>query len=136
MPATTQQIYQFRSQFGEFTNSSDADIANALNIAMLWVDQSVWSAKDYPQAVLLWAAHYLNLWLLEKASVQVGGTGDSSLYIQSISFGERHIEFQQRQQPSGLSEMLAPGEQLLLNTIYGQMYLMLRQRNVIPFRIV
>lgn len=127
---------QFRSRFSEFTKVSDPDIANALNFSSVWVDPTVWTPADYPQAVLLWAAHYLSLWLLEKASVQFGGTGDSSLYVQSISFGERHVTFGQRSGSQVNENMLGPGEQMLNDTIYGQMYIMLRQRNIIPIRII
>lgn len=134
--ASTQQIYQFRSQFSEFDQVADADIANAINTSALWVDKAVWNAADYPQAVLLWAAHYLSLWLLEKASVQFGGTGDSGLYISSISFGERHVTFSQRGNEQASEKMLGPGEQMLMNTIYGQMYITLRQRNIIPIGVI
>lgn len=131
-----QQIYKFRSQFSEFEASTDAEIANAINFANLWVDQTKWSATDYPQAVLLWAAHYLSLWLLEKASVQFGGTGDSSLFVSSVSFGERHVTFGQRNMGQANENSLAPGEQMLMNTMYGQMFLMLRSRNIIPIAVI
>lgn len=134
--ATTQQIYQFRSQFSEFDQTADADVANALNAAALWVDPLVWSAKDYPQAVLYWAAHFLSLWLLEKASVSFGGSGDSSLFISSIEFGERRVDFDQRSGYQATENSLGPGEQLLMNTLYGQLYLQLRARNIIPIGIV
>ena len=52
------------------------------------------------------------------------------------SFGERLVSYQQR---AGLAELMkaaAPGEALLELTVYGQAYLQLRARNIIPVAVV
>jgi hypothetical protein len=135
--ATSKSIYAFRSQFSEFDTVADADIASALDTATLWVDPLIWSATDYPQALLFWAAHFLSLKQMQLASVEFGGTGASDIYIRSISFGERHVVFNERKDTASESDkMLGPGEQMLLDTIYGQLFLQLRSRNVFPIAVI
>lgn len=133
--ASTQLIYQFRSQFAEFDTVPDADIASSLDIATLWLDQTLWNPSDYHLALMFWAAHYLSLKQQQLASVTVGGTGETDLFIREISFGERRVSFGQRQQYAK-ETMLGPGEQMLQATIYGMQYLQLRSRNIIPVAIV
>lgn len=130
--ATAQQIYKFRSQFNEFSgnNVADPDIALSIDTASLWIDQNLWSANDYPLAILYWAAHFLTLKQMQLASVQLGGTGTTDLFIRNITFGERSVGFQQRQGAKSSEALAGPGEELLNETIYGQLYLMLRTRNV------
>lgn len=134
--ATTQQIFQFKSRFPEFETAADADVSSALDTSALWIDPAVWSINDYAQALALWAAHFLTLKQIQLASVQFGGTGSSDIYVRSVSFGERRVVFDARSGSSYGEKMLGPGEQLLLQTIYGQMYITLRARNVIPVAIV
>ena len=134
--AATQQIYQFKSRFPEFATVADADIAMALDMAVVWIDQNKWSFKDYPAAVLFWAAHYLSLQQQELTSVEFGGTGASDLYMRSISIGERHVTFAQRKYITAAEKMLGVGEQMYLLTIYGQYFLQLRSRNIIPIAVV
>jgi hypothetical protein len=134
--ASTQSIYQFRSLFPEFDSAVDADIASSLDVSALWLDQTIYTAQDYPMAIMFWAAHYLSLKLQQLASVQFGGTGATDLYINKISFGERRVSFGQRQYEMASEKMLGPGEQMLMSTIYGQQFIQLRARNVVPVAIV
>jgi hypothetical protein len=135
--ASSAQIFQFRSKFSEFTADvvSDSEIGNSLDIANLWVDQNRWSAKDYPMAVQLWAAHFLSLKLQQLASALLGGASFTDLYIRSISFGERHLVFAQRQE-QGQEANAGPGEGMLDQTIYGQLYIQLRTRNIMAVATV
>jgi hypothetical protein len=133
--AANKDIFAFRSQFGEFATASDADIAIALDAATVWIDPDVWSARDYPLAVKYWAAHFLSLKLMQLASVQFGGTGETDLFVRSISFGERRVMFGERKESKSQASA-APGEDLLDQTIYGSLYLMLRGRNIIPVLVV
>jgi hypothetical protein len=134
--ASTQSIYQFRSRFSEFDTVPDADIADALDISSMWLDPNLWSAADYSLALMFWAAHYLSLKQQQLASVQFGGTGSSDIFIRQISFGERRVAFNQRKNEMASEKMLGPGEQMLLWTIYGQQFLQLRARNIIPVAII
>lgn len=135
--ATSRDIYAFRSQFAEFETVSDGDIAVALNTASLWVDSTKWSTTDFPQALLFWAAHFLSLKQMQLASVEFGGTGASDIYIRSISFGERHVVFNERKDAqSEADKMLGQGESMLLDTIYGQLFVQLRSRNIFPIAII
>lgn len=134
--ASATDIFRFRSQFPEFETVDDPSISNALNTSKLWLDPNVWDAADFQQAYLLWAAHLLSLILMQTASTELGGTGETDLYVRSISFGERRVVFQERRGAKGEEVSAGPGESLLDQTIYGQMFLMLRSRNIIPVAIV
>jgi uncharacterized protein DUF4054 len=134
--AESKLIYQFRSQFSEFDSVPDADVASSLDISALWLDKTLWSAQDYPLAILFWAAHYLSLRQMQLASVEFGGTGATDLFIRQISFGERRVSFNQRKYETAGEKMLGPGEQMLLSTLYGMQFIQLRSRNIIPVVIV
>ena len=135
-PDSTQLLYQFRSQFPEFDTTKSADIAVALKVASLFVDSNIWTPTDYPQAMMYWAAHFLTLKAMQLAGVATGGVGSADLYVRSIAFGERHIAFGERRSALTAEKMLGPGEQMLLLTMYGEIYLMLRTRNVVPLAVV
>jgi hypothetical protein len=138
--ATDSQIFVFRAKFPELAGANDPDVAEALDTAAVWVDDRIWSVRDFPLALLYWAAHFLTLKLQQLASVQLsggGGTGVTNLFLRSIAFGERRIMFGERKSvASAADKMLGPGEALLNETIYGQLYLALRSRNVIPVAVV
>lgn len=134
--ASTQAIYQFRSQFSEFDTVPDADVASSLDVSALWLDPTLWDPTDYKLALMFWAAHYLSLRQQQLAGVEFGGTGATDLYIKNISFGERRVSFGQRQYELAGEKMLGPGEQMLLSTLYGMQFIQLRQRNIIPVAIV
>ena len=136
--ATDQQVFAFRAKFSELSSASDPDVGEALDTAAIWVDPLIWSIRDFPLAVLFWAAHFLTLKMWQLASAQLGaGTGSTDLFLRSISFGERRILFGERKLgQAAAANMLGPGEELLSQTIYGQLYLSLRSRNVIPIAIV
>lgn len=134
--ASTQSIYQFKSQFSEFDSVPDADIATSLDISKLWLDPTLWTEQDYQLALLFWAAHYLSLRQQQLAGVEFGGTGATDLYIKTVSFGERRVSFGQRQYELAGEKMLGPGEQMLMSTLYGMQFIQLRQRNIIPIVIV
>jgi hypothetical protein len=134
--ASSQLIWQFRSQFSEFDTVPDADVASSLDVSTLWLDPNLWSAQDYPLAIMFWAAHYLSLRQQQLASVQFGGTGATDLFIRQISFGERRVAFNQRKYETAGEKMLGPGEQMLLSTLYGMQFIQLRARNIIPVAIV
>lgn len=132
--ATGQQIYAFRSQYPEFDDVAEADIAISIDTASMWVDPQVWTPTDVNLAVQLLAAHFLSLKQQLLSSTQ--STGISDLYVQSVAFGERRISFGQRRFEAAAEKMLGPGEQMLLSTFYGMQFIQLRARNIIPIAIV
>lgn len=134
--ATGQQIYAFRSQFPEFDQVLEPDIAMSLDIATTWVDAAVWSSSDVDQARKLYAAHLLALKQLQLSASQFSGAGLTDIYVQSIGFGERHVTFGQRTFASSAEKSLGPGEQMLLSTLYGMQYIQLRARNIVPVAII
>lgn len=134
--ATAAEIYAFRSRFPEFEDSKDGEIAAAIEMAALWVDASVFEPTDFPVAIQLWAAHYMTLLQAQLASAQLAGGGMTDTFVRSIGFGERRVMFGERGAGRGGSASSAPGESMLENTIYGQLFLLLRQRNSIGVEIV
>lgn len=128
----TVNLFMLRSRFPEFSTVKDANVQAAIEMAKVWVDPKVWSTTDYPDAVIYWAAHWLSLQAQQLASTEAGG---ADIFVSGIDFGERHVTFSQRS-VSKNSGTIGPGEELLSQTIYGQLYLMLRSRNIIPVMIV
>jgi hypothetical protein len=129
-------IFQFRSQFPEFDSVLDGDVVTALNTAALFVDPLIWSAGDYGPALLNLAAHFTALKQMQIAASEIGGTGETDIFVRSISFGERHVQFQQRQGAKEIEALAGPGESLLSETIYGANFIMLRARNVSQLALV
>lgn len=130
-------VFAFRSRFPEFgTDVNDPDIQQSLVTALLWVDPAIWSSTDYNQALLFWAAHFLTLKQWQLATVQLGGSGETDIFIRQISFGERRVSFAERRSGQATEKMSGPGESMLEYTVYGQLYLMLRARNVPAVAIV
>jgi hypothetical protein len=134
--ATATDIAAFRSQFSEITPVTDPQIAAVLNVTDVIVQPALWpSAKDYVLARMTYAAHLLTLVLMNTANATIDGTGMSDLFVSSIGFGERHVSFSRRTF-EGVEGMVGPGENLLPTTIYGQLYLQLRNRNIVAVAIV
>ena len=134
--SATPNVATFRQFFPEFAGTQDGVINQYLYVATFWVDPLVWSAKDYPVGLLYLAAHNLQLFLIQQAAQSVGGTGATDLFVRQVSFGERRIGFQQRRGQEQIEATAGPGEGLLSQTVYGQQYLQLRSRNVIPVGVV
>lgn len=127
--STSPEVFRFRSRFPEFDDpANDPDISAAIDAAKRWIDPTIWG-RDYDEAWMLWAAHALSLRQMQLASNSLGGTGATDLFIRSVGFGERRVQFGQRKYGSG-SASSAPGEDLLGYTLYGMEYLMLRARNI------
>lgn len=81
----------------------------------------------YDRAVLLLAAHYLTLW---KQIGQEGSAAAASLTAGEVT-SEREGDLQ-RSYGSGASGYTSPTEKMLSKTLYGQMFLALRHRYVVP----
>lgn len=134
--ATAQDIFAFRNRFAEFSGVPDADIAAGLNTAEVFVDADLWSAGDYALAKSFFAAHLVSLQQLQIANATIDGTGFSDLFVESIGFGERRVRFQQRKGFANIESAAGPGEEMFSLTTYGQMYLLLRSRNIMPIAVV
>lgn len=134
--AKAQDVFAVRSQFPEFSQVSDADIAAVLNTADIYLDPTQWSTTDFPVARLYWVAHMLTLQQMQGASVELGGTGMADLFLRQVRIGERTIGFGQRQFAKAAASGSGPGEEMLSYTYYGQFFIQLRTRNIIPIAIV
>lgn len=131
---TSGDIVQFRAKFYTL-KATEADIAMALTMTEDFMDPVVWPSKtDYAAARFYLAAHLLTLQLQQKSTV--GGQPSMDLILNQVSFGERRVGYQQRFGMAKRVEYAAPGEAALELTIYGQAYLQLRARNIIPVAVI
>jgi hypothetical protein len=137
--ASSQDVIAFRLQYAEFKALSDPDIAAALDDADVWLDKVMWSDRDYPTARYLWAAHNLNILLILQANMEAMGDklGFSNQTLATVGFGERRIGFRQlRMLQTGKNVSASGPDQALAETTYGQLFLMLRQRNIMPIMTI
>lgn len=137
--ASAKDIYAFRGRFAEL-NATDAQIAAVLNTADIWLEQnSQWSTKDYALARMYWAAHLLVMQKIHgtNLSTSIAGVSLADMYVSNVKIGEREVQFQQRQLVGNkANDGVGIGEIMLASTIYGQLFLQLRSRNIIPVAIV
>ena len=137
--ATSQEVIAFRLEYPEFKSLNDGDIASALNDADVWVDERLWSPRDYPTGRWLWAAHNLNILIILLANQAAMGEqmGFTNQTIATVGFGERRVAFKQlKGTTSGKNAYVTGPDQLLLETTYGTLFLALRSRNIMPILTV
>jgi hypothetical protein len=137
--ASSQDVISFRLSYSEFKALSDADVSLALDDADVWLDKDMWSPRDYPTARALWAAHNLNILLILMANVEAMGDklGFTNQSLATVGFGERRVAFRQLRTTQTGQNMYATGpDQSLAETTYGQLFLMLRSRNIMPIATV
>lgn len=137
--ASSADVISFRLQFPEFASLNDGDIAGALDDADVWVDGRLWALRDYATGRYLWAAHNLNIYIILKANQAAMGDqmGFSNQTLATVSFGERRVAFKQlRQLTTGKNTYVTGPDQELLETVYGQQFLMIRSRNIMPIMTV
>jgi hypothetical protein len=134
--ATTADIISFRSNFAELNSATDAQIASSINVTDVMLgDGTNWpSQKDFALARLMYIAHQVTLQLVQAANA-AGGTGFADIYVDSIRFGERNIRYAQRKGVIDNTN-LDVEEAILATTNPGQMFLELRERNIIPVALV
>ena len=138
---TAQDIIAFKAGYPEFGTDSDATIAAVFNTADVFLDASVWSQRDFAKARQLWVAHILTLKSMMGATLSLAGGSSSStttsggltdLFVRQIRIGERTVSFDRRQLLNTSKQSATgtgPGEDNLLLTLYGNLFLQLRQRN-------
>jgi hypothetical protein len=141
--ALNQDIIAFKAAYNEFGNHSDADIAAVFNTADVFLDTgSEWvRPQDFAKARQLWVAHWLTLARIMGNTMLFGTSTSSStsgavggftdLFVREIHIGERTVSFDRRllTMANRKSTGTGPGEDELLLTIYGQLFLQLRTRN-------
>ena len=133
MTATSQDVLIFKARIPEFAATSDADVAAALDEADMWLDASKWNPADFPWARWWLAAHGLKLdqTYATSATGESSGSGESvGMFVRSISFGERRVQFGERKFTTSKAGISGPGQELLEETIYGNKFLRLRARNI------
>ena len=128
----TPNIFAFRSRFPEFDSTDDAEIMTSLQIAGLFVDPLIWSVEDFAMAVLLFAAHFLQLRRQQLVTVQFGNVGGSNTFVRSIGIGERRVMFGELRPITGGGGNAARSafDDLFNQSMYGMLYLALRENNV------
>lgn len=129
-------IFAFRSRFPEFNSVDDGVILNYLDFATTQLDKETWDiGTDYEKGMLYLTAHLVSKHQ-QLAAQSADGSGATDLYVSSIHFGERTVSFGRRGEADSQLGALGVGERALDDTLYGQMFLMLRSRCVIPVVIV
>lgn len=134
--ASHQDIIAFKARFSALASVKTPDIAAAIDLADGFLDASKWDPSDFLIARLLLAAHLTAMEQQAIANNTIDGTGMSDLFVNTVKFGERTVSFAQRQAFSKLGAGMAPGEEMLLRTQYGELFLQLRFRNVPAVAII
>jgi hypothetical protein len=139
-PDSGYDLAAFRARFPEFTSISDALVGGQLDESLTWLDKTRWTDRDYPLGVLYWTAHILQIRQRQLGTGSGSGsskfTGSSDLFVQSSAFGERKFTFAQRAGVDKAMANAAPGEALLETTLYGSLFVQLRNRNIIAVMVV
>jgi hypothetical protein len=133
--ATSQDVIAFRLGYPEFKSLNDGDIANALDYADVWVDVRLWSPRDYATGRYLFAAHNLQIYIILKANQEAMGDmmGFTNQTLATVSFGERRVAFKQlKAQTGGKNPAVTGPDQEFLETTYGEQFLAIRSRNIMP----
>jgi len=129
--ATVEDVTAFKAKWsGAFNAVPDGDVAAVLDETDIWLDSRQWQPRDFPLARMLWAAHSLQLFQLQRSSAlgAATGLGSADLFVRSVGFGERRVMFGERR-IGRESAAGGPGDSLLQTTIYGLQFLQLRARN-------
>jgi len=136
--ATTSDTTALRNRFPEFRLVGDPILAANYNTAdMLLGSGSNWvSQTDFQNARLFLAAHLMMLGQMGAFMLGGIGVGGMGLFISQIRFGERVVDFDERALFKVMSGTLGEGEMMFNMTFYGQMFLQLRARNIIPIAVV
>lgn len=123
MPYEVPTVADFRDRFPEFDPDTfpDKKVSVLLGEAARSVDKE-WIEADYQPAILYLTAHLLETFELYSASYGMGGIP------KQISFGNRSITFDTSALTGGSNQASYEYD----FTIYGQMYLRLLHRNVVP----
>lgn len=133
---TVPSVDDFKTKLPQLADEDDANIAASLELASMFVDPLVWTEKDYATGVIYLAAHYL---LQQKALSSTSGSGGSSsgaeTYVSSVSFSDRKVSYGLVKSSSSGGSSGALSDADLSKTMYGQVYMRLRQRNV-PMSVV
>ena len=142
--ATPADVLAFRQAIPEFadtTEHTDVALSAALDEADMWLDASQWSTNDFPWARWFLVAHHIKLNQIYGAIPGGGGEltgGVIGFYSKSISFGERRVQFGERKSStdSKTTGITGAGQDLYEDTIYGQKFLRLRMRNIMPIMTI
>jgi hypothetical protein len=134
--ATSQEVNAFKAQFMELGSATDPQIAAALNTtAVMLGSGSNWASQDdFQLARQYYAAHLVVMQMMQMANAS-DGTGMADIMVTSIKFGERTIQFGQRGSAARLQEE-NPADATLYQTQQGQLFMQLRDRNIIAVMLI
>jgi hypothetical protein len=134
--ATSADVISFRLAYPEFKALTDADVAGALDDADIWLDPQMWSPRDFPLARYLLTGHFLALLaqLLANQAALGDLMGFTNQTLKMTAFGERRVAFGQLAgEKEATKSKYASGPDIqFAETPYGQSYLLLRSRNIMP----
>jgi hypothetical protein len=138
MAATAQDIAAFRSRFVSLASVDDASVAGMFDVVDVQIGSgSNWpSQADFQLARLALCAHLTVMEQMQISTTALGGIGMSDVFVRTVRFGERLVGFAQRKAFENLEQSAGPGETLLSSTIYGELFILLRDRNITAVAIV
>lgn len=130
--ATSQDVISFKARIPDFGDTSDADVAAALDEADMWISAEMWDPADFVWARMFLAAHNLQMAAMFSSMAASGGGAavSSDLFVRMVAFGERRVMFGERKASTAADQITGPGQAMLDDTIYGQKFLRLRSRNI------
>jgi hypothetical protein len=134
--ATSADVNAFRAQFIELASATDPQIAAALNTTDVMLGSGVnWpNQNDFAMARKQYTAHLVVMQMMQMANAS-DGTGMADMMVTSIKFGERTISFGQRGSATKMQEN-DPADAMLFQTQQGQLFMQLRDRNIIGVMLI
>jgi hypothetical protein len=149
MPYLVPTVTEFETKFPSIVATSEA-IQLWLDTAAMLIDTS-WDVDDYQPAILFLAAHYLTTQLAQEMAAAGGGggtggtsteeTGAVASYLSSVSIEGRTVSFRQagptsRVSTSAGATAASATDAALRRSLYGQIFIEIRRRNVAPILTV
>jgi hypothetical protein len=144
-PAMPPTVDEFRKVFPEFADVSDEQVQFYLDQGMLWID-TYWEPIDAKLGAMYAAAHFLTMQNISSGGVIINEGGSDSggstpsdpevgkIWVKTVRFRDRMVSYERvgtgnEKTQSGNTATTA-SDDYWQATLYGQMYLSYRRRNV------
>jgi len=145
MPPT---VEEFRKMFPEFAEVSDEHVQVFIDIGCSWVDPRFWFSPDAKVAAMFAAAHYLSMQDKASGGELTGSTGGGvtppggavdpelgKIWVKSVRFRDRSVTYDRvsltdQKKTNSADATKTASSEFWNATLYGQLYLSYRRRNV------
>jgi Protein of unknown function (DUF4054) len=132
-----QEIVAFKAHFPLLQDLSDPDVGLAIDAANIFLDANVWpSAVDFQAARWYWIAHWLTMSQRAAMGAELGGSGAIDLFLRGVRYEGKMVQYAQRTYGSESAKDISPTDASYFTTTYGQLFLQLRTRNIIPIAVI